>query len=195
MRRFGISRETVRSATAIPSFMSSPWIRGAPHKGFIAAIFLTRAAISALMDGRPSRGRPESLVQCSRKRRRCHRRTVSGVTMRRGRLHPAHTRDSQTQKSRSLRAQPRPARRPLVHGELLAQGEVLQGELALAAAEEREESKQTFSGSCQAIFLGRCRSCCRAIVAKWYCSSYGTWRSHRTKMIFTHFAPNARSAS
>ena len=88
-----------------------------------------------------------------------------------------------------------PGRRSLVHGELLAQGEVLQGELAVAAADEREESKQTFSGSCQAIFLGRCRSCCRAIVAKWYCSSYGTWRSHRTKMIFTHFAPNARSAS
>ena len=87
------------------------------------------------------------------------------------------------------------ARRPLVHGELVTQGDVLQGELAVAAAEEREESKQTFSGSCQAIFLGRCRSCCRAIVAKWYGSSYGTWRSHRTKMIFTHFAPNARSAS
>src|SRR5262249_1670288 len=54
---------------------------------------------------------------------------------------------------------------------------------------------KTFSGSCQAIFFGRCRSCCRAIVARWYCSSYGTWRSHRTKMIFSHFAPNARSAS
>jgi hypothetical protein len=29
-----------------------------------------------------------------------------------------------------------------VHGELVTQGEVLQGELATAAAEEREESKQ-----------------------------------------------------
>jgi len=53
---------------------------------------------------------------------------------------------------------------------------------------------KTFSGSCQAIFLERCRSCCRAIVARWYDSSYGIWRSHRTKMIFSHFAPNARSA-
>ena len=93
------------------------------------------------------------------------------------------------------RAQPRPGRHSLVDGELLAQGQVLEGELTMAADEEREEPKQTFSGSCQAIFLGRCRSCCRAIVAKWYCSSYGTRRSHRTKMIFTHFAPNARSAS
>ena len=37
-RRFGISRETVRSATSRPSFRSSPWMRGAPQKGFAAAI-------------------------------------------------------------------------------------------------------------------------------------------------------------
>src|SRR5262249_4547472 len=54
---------------------------------------------------------------------------------------------------------------------------------------------KNFSGPCQAIVFGRCRSCCRAIVAKWYSSSYGTWRSHRMKMIFTHFAPKARRAS
>jgi hypothetical protein len=35
-RRLGISRETVRSATSMPSFMSSPWIRGAPHKGVLS---------------------------------------------------------------------------------------------------------------------------------------------------------------
>ena len=40
------------------------------------------------------------------------------------------------------RAKPGPGRWSRVHGELLAQGEVLQGELAVAAAEEREESKQ-----------------------------------------------------
>jgi hypothetical protein len=39
-------------------------------------------------------------------------------------------------------AQLGPARRPLVHGKLLAQREVFEGELALAAAEEREKSKQ-----------------------------------------------------
>lgn len=33
-------------------------------------------------------------------------------------------------------------RRPPVHGELVAQGQILEGELAMAAAEEREESKQ-----------------------------------------------------
>jgi hypothetical protein len=30
MRRLGMSRETVRSATSMPSFRSSPWILGAP---------------------------------------------------------------------------------------------------------------------------------------------------------------------
>jgi hypothetical protein len=39
------------------------------------------ARISALTGGRPAVGRPESVVQWSRKRRRCHRRTVSGATM------------------------------------------------------------------------------------------------------------------
>src|SRR2546426_4978180 len=36
----------------------------------------------------------------------------------------------------------RPVRRALVDGQLLPQGEVLEGELAVAAAQEREESEQ-----------------------------------------------------
>src|SRR5206468_337010 len=40
------------------------------------------------------------------------------------------------------RAKPGPGRRPLVHGELLTQGEVLDHELAVATAEEREQPKQ-----------------------------------------------------
>src|SRR3989454_5091397 len=75
-----MSRETVRSATWKPSFSSSPWILGAPQRGLAAVIRVTRAAISGLTGGRPRVGRPESLVQCSRNRRRCHRRIVSGVT-------------------------------------------------------------------------------------------------------------------
>ncbi len=39
-------------------------------------------------------------------------------------------------------AQSGPVRSPPVHGERLAQGEVFEDELAVAAAEEREESKQ-----------------------------------------------------
>ncbi len=40
------------------------------------------------------------------------------------------------------RAQPRPGRRSLIDGELLAQGQVLEGELARAADEEGEEAEQ-----------------------------------------------------
>ncbi len=35
---------------------------------------------------------------------------------------------------------------------------------------------------------------CLAILAKWYCSSYGTWGCHMRKMIFNHLAPKARNA-
>src|SRR6516165_2059773 len=101
--RFGRSRETVHSATSIPSFCSSPWIRGAPHRGFAAAIRVTRALISALAGGRPPVGRRDSLVQCARKRRRCHRSTVSGATITRAALHPVQTLASQTHRRRSVR--------------------------------------------------------------------------------------------
>src|SRR5205814_1607601 len=63
----------------------------------------TRARISAWTGGRPTVGRPESLAECSRKRRRCQRSTVSGATITRAFLHPVHTLDNQAQKSRSLR--------------------------------------------------------------------------------------------
>jgi hypothetical protein len=39
-------------------------------------------------------------------------------------------------------AQPGPGRRSLVHGELLTQGEVFEGKLAMAAAEDWEDSEQ-----------------------------------------------------
>src|SRR5438445_1453033 len=101
-RRFGISRETVRSATSIPSFRSSPWIRGAPHRGFAVAMRVIKVLISAGTAGRPPVEQPESLLQYSRKRRRCHRRTVSAVTITRGCLHPAQTLASPIQKRRSV---------------------------------------------------------------------------------------------
>src|SRR5258708_20017273 len=43
-------------------------------------------------------------------------------------------------------AQPRPVRRSLVDGQLLPQGEVLEGELAVPAIEEGEEAKQLEQG-------------------------------------------------
>jgi hypothetical protein len=53
--------------------------------------------ISALTGGRPTERRPESLVQCLRKRRRCQRSTVSGATRTRAALQSAHTLANQTQ--------------------------------------------------------------------------------------------------
>jgi hypothetical protein len=41
--------------------------------------------------------RPERVVQYSRKRRRCRRRTVSGATITSATTHPAHTLDSRSQ--------------------------------------------------------------------------------------------------
>ena len=57
-------------------------------------------------------------------------------------LQAGHTLDSQTHRRRSLSSKSQPSRRSLVDGELLAQGEVLEGELAVAAEEEREEPEQ-----------------------------------------------------
>src|SRR2546422_1978963 len=101
MRRFGSSRETVRSATSMPSFRSSPWILGAPQRGFAVARRATRALTSAVTGGRPPIGRAESRVQYARKRHRCHLRTVSGVTITRGCLHLVQALASPTQKRRS----------------------------------------------------------------------------------------------
>ena len=131
---------SVRSATAIPSFCNSPWIRGAPHGGFAAAKRETRALIAALTGGRPPRGPPESLVQCARKRRRCYRSTVSGVTITRVSLHSVHRRDNQAQKSRSLRCNLGRLAIRLYTASWWRKARFSKGELAVAAAEEREES-------------------------------------------------------
>src|SRR5438445_3592083 len=111
-------------------------------------------------------GRAESVAQYSRKRRRCHRRTVLGDTMTRACLQPAHTLDSATQKVGP--AYLRPGHRFLVDSELVAQGQVLQGDMAVSAAEEGKQSKQAeqernhragiFSGSAlpdQSLGVGR----------------------------------------
>jgi hypothetical protein len=68
-------------------------------RGFAVAIRVMRTLISALTSGRPAVVWAESWVQYSRRHRRCHRRTVSGVTMRRECLHPAQILARPTQKA------------------------------------------------------------------------------------------------
>jgi len=96
-------RDTVACETSNPSFSSSPWIRGAPHKKFSLLIRTISARTSLLILGRPPRQRPyEPDTQIAHKPRRRQRKTVAGCTMNRLRCQLAHQRDRNTQNSRSL---------------------------------------------------------------------------------------------
>ena len=73
-------RETVRSDTVMPSSFSSPWIRGARHKGLADTSRNISYRIAALMAGRPLRSWLvlDSRAQNFRKRSRRQRTIVSG---------------------------------------------------------------------------------------------------------------------
>lgn len=71
---------TADCATSIPSIKNSPWMRGAPHQGFSRHIRRIRSRISLSILGRPPR-QPDFHRQYARKPCRCHRSTVSGLTM------------------------------------------------------------------------------------------------------------------
>ena len=90
---------TVDCETSIPSFSSSPWMRGAPQR--LARLILRMRSLTS----RETAGRPPSRLlfqlQYSRNPFRCQARTVSGLTMRSAERHSFHKRKSQTQKSRS----------------------------------------------------------------------------------------------
>src|SRR5437867_12182990 len=125
----------------MPSFRSSPGILGAPQRGFAVARRATRALISAVTGGRPR----------SAGRRAGSSTHGSGTAAISGRCRESRSRGAVSTWSRPWLARPRkddpsceagPGRRPLVHGELLTQGKVLDRELAVAAAEEREQTEQ-----------------------------------------------------
>jgi hypothetical protein len=65
---------TVAWETCIPSFRSSPWIRGAPQSGLSCAILRISARASADTAGRPVRRRlfrvQYSRIPCDARRRR-----------------------------------------------------------------------------------------------------------------------------
>jgi len=54
----GIYRDTVACETVIPSFSSSPWMRGAPQRKFARAISRISWRVSRAIRGRPPRQRP-----------------------------------------------------------------------------------------------------------------------------------------
>jgi hypothetical protein len=97
----GIHRDKVRSETSIPGLRSSPWTRGAPHSGFEFAILRINSRISRSFPGRPGPLEWDRRVQEEAKRFRCHRRTVSGLTMRSLSFQRSQDCDKRTQKRRS----------------------------------------------------------------------------------------------
>ena len=98
---FFIMFDTVFSETVIPSFWSSPWMRGAPQSGLAFAISMTSFRISWSIGGLPSTLFRDLCVQYSLNPFLCQWMTVSGCTMIREDFHPDQIFDSQTQKMRS----------------------------------------------------------------------------------------------
>ena len=84
-----------------PSFKSSPWIRGAPHRVFSRDIRRTRWRISLDTGGRPGFPRRDFHVQKSLNPLRCQPTTVSGLTITRAWRQPGHRQDRMTQKTLS----------------------------------------------------------------------------------------------
>ena len=84
-----------------PSFKSSPWIRGAPHRVFSRDIRRTRWRISLDTGGRPGFRRRDFHVQKSLNPLRCQPMTVSGLTITRAWRQPGHRQDRMTQKTLS----------------------------------------------------------------------------------------------
>ena len=84
-----------------PSFKSSPWIRGAPHRVFSRDIRRTRWRISLDTGGRPGSPRRDFHVQKSLNPLRCQPMTVSGLTITSAWRQPGHRQDRMTQKTLS----------------------------------------------------------------------------------------------
>src|SRR6478672_8213034 len=73
--------ETAAWLISMPSLSSSPWIRGAPHRTLSRLMRLIRFLMSDGTEGRPGpRGR-DFQDQNARKPSRCHRTTVSSLTI------------------------------------------------------------------------------------------------------------------
>jgi hypothetical protein len=93
-------RETVGSDISKPSLSSSPWMRGAPHVGFSAAMRKIKARISLLTGFRPPGfACRERHLQYRRNPARCQPITVLGVTRMSGSFQPAQSLRNTTQNS------------------------------------------------------------------------------------------------
>jgi hypothetical protein len=132
----GISRETVRSESANPSFNNSPWIRGAPQSGFATAISRARRRISAPACGRPPRGR-ERRVQYHAKPRRCQATTVAGRTTTKADFHPS-TRHAARSRTADLTNAGWLRLATPIGSQLLPERQVLESQTAVSAGENEQ---------------------------------------------------------
>jgi hypothetical protein len=168
---------TVASLTVIPSFKSSPWMRGAPHRGFASDMVRIRVRSSVATVGRPRRRLFQ--VQMRRKPRRFHARTVSGFTMTTVRQ-SRHRRDNHTQSTRS------PGVRRTRRGrdrsstlELVSQGEDLEVQPGPRSDRraQREEQRNDYGRHRPAAYLSRAATSMNAATMEF---SLGTSCEHRT---------------
>ncbi len=93
--------ETVDWATSKPSINSSPWMRGAPHRGFSRLIRRIRSRKSRSIFGRPAPFR-DFQRQKTLKPPRCQRRMVAGLTTQAKSSSPGQTQVNQLSRARSL---------------------------------------------------------------------------------------------
>src|SRR5215472_4421675 len=130
-----MQRNTVACETTNPSFSSSPWIRGAPHKKFSWLIRTISARTSPLILGRPPRQRRhEPDPQIAQKPRRRQRKTVPGWAMIRPRCQFAHQRDKNTQNSLTRAETWPPCACSLQDRKLMAQDDEFQQQIKALAA-------------------------------------------------------------
>src|SRR5260370_10013685 len=86
---------TLVSPTSMPSLRSSPWMRGAPQRGFSRLILRISWRTSFDTGGRPRWPLRAFQVPKNRHPFRCHAMTVFGVEMPRGDGHTAHAAHTQ----------------------------------------------------------------------------------------------------
>jgi hypothetical protein len=125
LRRRRMYLRTVSSATTIPSFSSSPAMRGAPHPELARDIRRMSCLTSTGIAGRPGFCLRLSLAQCSLHLRRCHLMTAAGCTKTSASCQP-HQGGEPGPEEAIGRLEAGLGGRPLVDGELVAQGQDLE---------------------------------------------------------------------
>jgi hypothetical protein len=117
-------------------------MRGAPHRGFAAAIRRTKAWISASRDGATSGRTARELGPVLAKTTPLPSHDSVRSHDHEGLLPPGPDSGQPDPEEAINSAEGRPRHRSFVHGELLTQGQILESQLAVAAKEEGEKPKQ-----------------------------------------------------